>query len=58
MSKLKKISIIFPVILLFSCASGDIYSELVKNFSVLFSNPKDISEEKLNQFPMHQCRQD
>lgn len=51
MSKLKKISIILPVFLFFSCASGDIYSELVKNFSVLFSNPEDISKEKIESIP-------
>ena len=51
MNRLKIIFIILPSFFFFSCASGDIYSELLKNFSILFTNPGDISKEKIDSIP-------
>ena len=50
MNKYKRF-LILHFILLSSCASGDIYSELFNTINTLISGPKDISADKINSIP-------
>ncbi len=46
----KKLLLLY-FILLTSCASGDIYSELFKTIDLLISGPENISTDKINSIP-------
>ena len=46
-----KAFLIFQFLLLNSCTSGSIYSELFNNINTLISGPKDISAERINSIP-------
>ena len=45
-----KVLIAVPLIF-FSCSSGTIYSELLSNLSIIFTEPKDISLNKVESIP-------
>ena len=51
MNNKNKVIALYFSILLSSCASGDIYSELIKNIQILLSEPKDISSDKVASIP-------
>lgn len=46
-----KTFLIFQFLLLNSCTSGSIYSELFNNINTLISGPKDISAKRINSIP-------
>ncbi len=51
MNKLRLISIFILIFFLNSCSSASVYRELFEGVSLLFSSPKDLSDEQIESVP-------
>jgi hypothetical protein len=51
MSKLRHISIFILIFILNSCSSNSVYRELFEGVSLLFSSPKDLTDEQIESVP-------